>query len=784
MSIGADILRKRARIIAERYGVAPDLFERVIAVESGFDPGAVSPKGAIGIGQIMPATARDPGYGVTPLRNPSDPMENMRFAAEYLAAMQKRFGDPVRALVAYNWGPGNAAKWDGRMETLPAETRNYVRRILGEDERVAQNEPVGVPAEARLEPVEDPDLIRRLETGEGTSAQLEPVEDPALLRILEGGDQTPDVQPAQAQDGQKDEPSFMQRLGAAAATMVNDINAGFQGVNPVSLSKAMPLGFVVRHGDDVYLDVDGSLTRIPPEKYGEFVTAVDPATGKELLYRRTPEMEESALASAGRVLGYGILNPVTTSRAVTAASRPQAQAMQAAKELGVTPSLGMTGPVGARVAGAMESFYPTAGRVADDAGRAMREAREAVGRAAGKVGPGSTPLEAGSALERGAEAFMKAHLIGGEVPSLSQRLFARVSRYIPPDTRIDVSEVADTLKSFISRFQDTPEIARSLGQSRWQKWLQDIEANNGMLTWEQVSQLRTMVGESIGKIAGPMADTAGGELKQVYAALTRDLEKAAEAAGPRAAEAWKRAVSHYRWATGRMQEALDLIFKAKSPEAAYEAFLALGRESGSRANLRRLADIKRAMPAEAWREVVATVIRRMGAATPGAQSATGDTFSASKFLTDWNRLSPEAKNLLFSGKGVPDGLHKELDALAKMMEAAKAAERQINVSRSGTVLGNLSLAGAATVSPVKTIALAIGAHLTARMLTSPPVLRALRNYIASGGSRGAAERLIKAAGRNPELIADVNRLIRLTAPETSQPRSRPRLEEELAPLAP
>lgn len=108
-------------------------YDRVLQVESNGNPNAVSPKGARGLMQIMPNTGRDPGFGITPLRNNS-PEENVRFGRDYLDAMHNRYGDPTAALVAYNAGPAVADDWvrSGRdPNKLPAETRNYVAKVTG-----------------------------------------------------------------------------------------------------------------------------------------------------------------------------------------------------------------------------------------------------------------------------------------------------------------------------------------------------------------------------------------------------------------------------------------------------------------------------------------------------------------------------------------------------------------------------------------------------------------------------------------------------------------------------
>ena len=125
-------LHEMADEMAERYGLDPAIFRKQIETESGFQESSVSPVGARGLGQVMPATARDPGYGVTPLPADliDDPEENLRFAAEYMRAMLDKYdGDYSLALSAYNAGAGAVDKAGG----VPnfEETQNYVSKILG-----------------------------------------------------------------------------------------------------------------------------------------------------------------------------------------------------------------------------------------------------------------------------------------------------------------------------------------------------------------------------------------------------------------------------------------------------------------------------------------------------------------------------------------------------------------------------------------------------------------------------------------------------------------------------
>lgn len=108
---------------AARYGLSPAFLDAVARAESGYDPGAVSPAGAIGVMQLMPRTARDLGV------DPRDPRQNILGGAAYLRQLLDRFdGDIDRALAAYNAGPGAVERRAG----VPPyrETRAYVAANL------------------------------------------------------------------------------------------------------------------------------------------------------------------------------------------------------------------------------------------------------------------------------------------------------------------------------------------------------------------------------------------------------------------------------------------------------------------------------------------------------------------------------------------------------------------------------------------------------------------------------------------------------------------------------
>ncbi len=117
------VYQDMARAAARRHNVPEDLFLRLVHTESKFYPAARSGKGAIGLAQLMPDTARILGV------NPNDPKQNLEGGARYLSQQYRRFGDWRLALAAYNAGPEAVQRYNG----IPpyAETQGYVRKILG-----------------------------------------------------------------------------------------------------------------------------------------------------------------------------------------------------------------------------------------------------------------------------------------------------------------------------------------------------------------------------------------------------------------------------------------------------------------------------------------------------------------------------------------------------------------------------------------------------------------------------------------------------------------------------
>lgn len=147
-------VRHLIREAANQHGLEFELLQAVIATESGFDPQAVSPKGAVGLMQLIPETAER--FGVRPLGKQSvserltDPRTNIQAGSRYLAWLINHFNGDVRlAVAAYNAGEGAVLRAGRRIPNYP-ETINYVRKVTDLHYRL---KPPRLVSQARAEPL-------------------------------------------------------------------------------------------------------------------------------------------------------------------------------------------------------------------------------------------------------------------------------------------------------------------------------------------------------------------------------------------------------------------------------------------------------------------------------------------------------------------------------------------------------------------------------------------------------------------------------------------------------
>lgn len=124
---------------ASAAGIDPSVALRVAQIESSFNPSATSIKGAMGIFQLMPATAAQ--LGVT---NPYDPLQNISGGVRYLAQLFARYGDWYLAAAAYNWGLGNVDKALASGTGFPSDVQAYAASASGESSPLSGSASAGI----------------------------------------------------------------------------------------------------------------------------------------------------------------------------------------------------------------------------------------------------------------------------------------------------------------------------------------------------------------------------------------------------------------------------------------------------------------------------------------------------------------------------------------------------------------------------------------------------------------------------------------------------------------
>jgi hypothetical protein len=452
--------------------------------------------------------------------------------------------------------------------------------------------------------------------------------------------------------------------------------------------------------------------------------------------------ELAGVSSVGRaaVSMPGKLEKIAQPTAKQAAAR-------AADDLGITPSLGMTGKVGAMTAAGLEKVPLTGQIIARDAARAVGEVEGAFSRITGGLGKSLSPYEAGSSLQGGLRKFVDGF------KSRATDLYNKIP--IKSDAVVPASNTTAKIDDAMAVFSNNPEIAKKIGADAWAKVSAELKDKN--ISWQALKELRTKIGQAIGDTKGALVDTDTGKLKDLYGALTADMEAAAKSQGPEAHKAWQRANTFYKTGAKRIERSLDKTISVDNPERAFEAFTALAKADRQTADITRMRQIKSSMPRDDWNDVSASIVDRMGKAKPGAQNAAGDVFSPGSFLTEWNKMSSEAKNIL-----LPSEVRVELDKLAKVAESVKSANLERNMSNTGTVAGLLATGAGGITNLPATVAALGAANISARGLTNVSFLRALNS-----AARGDAKVLSAMAKGKGQVAQDAATVLRLMAADTA-----------------
>lgn len=239
------------------------------------------------------------------------------------------------------------------------------------------------------------------------------------------------------------------------------------------------------------------------------------------------------------------------------------------------------------------------------------------------------------------------------------------------------------------------------------------------LPYEALAKLRTLVGKEL-ENSSLVSDVPRSKWKAVYKSLSQDLEQAA-ATNPEAKRAWSRATKYYDARIERLDMIDHVVEKAGGPEKVFTAAL-----SGTREGATTLRAVMQSLPKEGQQALTGAVIKRMGLANPGAQDAAGEAFSTQTFLTNWNKMSPEARKALFDRHG--PAFTKDMDRIAAVADnIRKGGEMFRNPSGSANKIaassywGSLAIAlGTGNFKTAGAVAgLGLAANKTAKAFTNP-----------------------------------------------------------------
>jgi len=282
---------------------------------------------------------------------------------------------------------------------------------------------------------------------------------------------------------------------------------------------------------------------------------------------------------------------------------------------------------------------------------------------------------------------------------------------------------------------------------------------DGSLSIGAIKDIRTRLGKKIDGMSGPSADAElRGAYKNLYGKLTDSLEAGSMDYGDGAAQAFSRATGYSRALNERLG-LLNDVTKSDIPERIFQTATGNTKDGAT-----VLAATMKSIPQDQRKEVASAVLRRMGLAKAGQQNASGDAFSMETFLTNWNSMSPQAKNALFNGLGNSE-LRSNIDAISRVAGNVRVGGKVFS-NPSGTarqtaligLLGGSGIGGLASGNvPLAAGAAATvaGANITARMMTNPAAVRwlaksapqygtnnlnaAVRNMMQAANASGDAE---------------------------------------------
>lgn len=470
----------------------------------------------------------------------------------------------------------------------------------------------------------------------------------------------------------------------------------------------------------------------------------------------------------------GRLSPSIARLLGNASIAPKASVEEAAKMVGVTPL-----PSTLTQSAAILSVEDVLSKVPGAAGM-LRDAQHARDNAINtftnnlmkKAGRTGETTALGGEVRRGIEQHVK------DFKAESESLYDKVWQKVPRDMAANVPDTRDFISQMDKKFATNPALKKVLDDKKLaaiysalkgeridgaeREELQDLiysltgekdgSLKSPRLTFDDVKNLRTLVGESIKNPNILAPGMLEGERKALYGALSSDLESMVNKAG--AGDEWHAAVRHYDQGMDLITKHLQGIANKKDEDAIYTALFGSNGKEPVAMGAQQAKALLGALPENVRQQVVGEVIYRMGKARPGAAV---DGFNLPAFATRYRSLTEEAKKALFSVEQ-----RKGLDSLEVLAQAEKAMSGFKNHSNTGAFNAAMHMLGRVTNDPVSGLLSMVtnfgGSRAIARLILDPRFAEWLTQPVKVGAEEvllGHLGKLVAMYHTRPDLQSDI-----------------------------
>lgn len=429
---------------------------------------------------------------------------------------------------------------------------------------------------------------------------------------------------------------------------------------------------------------------------------------------------EGAAATVGEGLGRAVA-PLA-KKALGGGTIAAKNILETFKQFDITPALPVV--TKSRGMGIVEAGLKQIPSAADVIGKQTDEivvqTKNAVSKIIARYGEPSSFQETGEIIQKA--AVKAGERIGFRQESLYQEAYDAMG----DGAVVQVDSIKSLYQSMIGELNKAPKaLAPKLKPTLDELGAIIADAGDNGMDFSALRQVRTAIGRDLGK-SHLMSGSEEAVKKRVYAAVSEDLGNAASQYSDEAAHLMKRADRYTRRYETQYKEYLTKIINTDGEEKAY--LFAMRSNNYGNSTLKKL---KTVFTPEEWDMVAASTLDKMGLATKGMQNAKGDAFSINTFLTNWNKMSPEARNTLFNSKRHKD-TYQALNKLTDLMGSLKEVGRSANTSNTsgaiatmmmlqglgGGIVG-LSQDGDATQVATTAIGAVIAPRVAAKLLTNP-----------------------------------------------------------------